>query len=200
MRSAVSGNTPCLLVSEYVRRILRMYVSYSSVLHAVMSVSTGPARPQDVCFLQFSATCHHVSVNRSSSSLRCITPATHCWMLSCLCQEANLSWSSGCSDALVCRSLVIDQLKSPKTDCFTPPPPSGHWTNQNTVLVVASQWWWLPVPLFSWCHGKPAIISEHNSSLGSAQKTDMLTSASRPWRHHVLAEVSDHVMCMVKVQ
>ena len=40
---------------------------------------------------------------------------------------------------------------------------------------------------------KPAIISQQNSSLGSAQKTDVLTSASGPQRHHVMAEVSGHV-------
>ena len=40
---------------------------------------------------------------------------------------------------------------------------------------------------------KPAIISLQNSSLGSAQKTYVLTSASRPQRNHVLAEVSSHV-------
>ena len=45
---------------------------------------------------------------------------------------------------------------------------------------------------------KPAIISQQSSSIGSAQKTDVLTSASRQQRHHVLAEVSGHVQCMVR--
>ena len=40
---------------------------------------------------------------------------------------------------------------------------------------------------------KPAIISQQNSSFGSVQKTDMLTSVSGPERLHVLAEVSGHV-------
>ena len=45
---------------------------------------------------------------------------------------------------------------------------------------------------------KPAIISQQTSSLGSVQKTDVLTSASGPQRHHALAEVSSHVKCTVK--
>ena len=40
---------------------------------------------------------------------------------------------------------------------------------------------------------KPAIIFPKNSCLGSAPETDMLTNASGPQRHHVLAEVSGHV-------
>ena len=36
---------------------------------------------------------------------------------------------------------------------------------------------------------KPAIISPPNSSIGSAQKRDVLTSASGLPRHRVLAEV-----------
>ena len=45
---------------------------------------------------------------------------------------------------------------------------------------------------------KPADISQQNSSLGSAQKTDVLTSVCGPQKHYVLAEVSGHVYCTVK--
>ena len=40
---------------------------------------------------------------------------------------------------------------------------------------------------------KPATISQPNSSLGSALKTDVLTSASGLQGHYILAEISGHV-------
>ena len=40
---------------------------------------------------------------------------------------------------------------------------------------------------------KPAIISQQNSSLSSAQKIDVLTCAPGLQRHHVLAETGGHV-------
>ena len=45
---------------------------------------------------------------------------------------------------------------------------------------------------------KPAVVFWPNSSLKSAQKTDVLTSSSRPQGRHVLAQVSSHVLCTVK--
>ena len=44
---------------------------------------------------------------------------------------------------------------------------------------------------------KPAIIAP--TKFNSAHKTYLLTSASRPQRHHVWAEVGGHVQCTVKV-
>ena len=46
---------------------------------------------------------------------------------------------------------------------------------------------------------KPAIISKQNSHFSSVQKTEILTSASRLQKHHVLAEVSGHI-CIVHSQ
>ena len=48
-------------------------------------------------------------------------------------------------------------------------------------------------PCFCDAMDKPATLYPPNSSLGSAQNTDMLTSASRLQRLHVLAEVSGRV-------
>ena len=47
---------------------------------------------------------------------------------------------------------------------------------------------------------KPAIVFPLNSSLRSVQETEVLTSVSGPLWHHVLAEVSSHVWCIVKAQ
>ena len=40
---------------------------------------------------------------------------------------------------------------------------------------------------------KPAIISQENLHLGSAQKTEVFTSPLGLQRYHVLAEISGHV-------
>ena len=75
------------------------------------------------------------------------------------------------------RSPDIDRLKSQKTDCSNPPQDLGP---------IKIQFRWSSVPLFSWCRGETFC---YFPTLGSLQKTDMLTSASGPQRHHVLAEV-----------
>ena len=79
------------------------------------------------------------------------------------------------SDTHVRQSLVIDWLKPQKTDCSKPPQDFG---------LTKIWFWWSHVPLFLRCCGQ-AIISQQNSSLVSAWKTDMLTSASRLQRQHV---------------
>ena len=51
-------------------------------------------------------------------------------------------------------------------------------------------------PVFRCFYGaadKPAVISQQNLSLGSVQRTDVLTSAPGPQRHHVMAGVNGHV-------
>ena len=72
-------------------------------------------------------------------------------------------------------------------------------SNLQDFGPIKVHFWWSHVPLFYSATDKPAIIPQQNSSLGSAQKTDMLTSASRPQRHHVLAEVCGHT-CIVHSQ
>ena len=47
-----------------------------------------------------------------------------------------------CSDAHFPRSLVTDQLKSPKIECSNPPQDLGP---------SKIQFWWSHVPLFLWC-------------------------------------------------
>ena len=66
------------------------------------------------------------------------------------------------------------------------------WSDYNTVLVVSC-----PTDFYG-AADKPAIISQQNSSLGSAQKTDVLTSSSGPQRRYVSVEVSGHVSCTVR--
>ena len=86
------------------------------------------------------------------------------------------------SDERFGRSLVMNQLKSQKTDCSNP-----LWTLVRLKYGSGG----LVSHCFYGAVDKPAIISQQNSSLGSAQ--DMLTSAHGLQRHNVLAEVSGHV-------
>ena len=88
------------------------------------------------------------------------------------------------SAAHFCQSQVTDWLKS-KADCSNPPQDLGS---------IKRQFWWSHVPLLYGAADKPALISKQNSSLGSEQKIDVLTSASGLQRKHVLAKVSGHAL------
>ena len=71
-------------------------------------------------------------------------------------------------------------------------PPSGPWSDWNNSCGG----------LVSHCFydvaDRPSIVSPPNSSLRSAQKTEVLTTASEPVGHDVWAEVSSPVWCTVK--
>ena len=76
-------------------------------------------------------------------------------------------------------------IKIPKDQLYQPPQDLG------------------PIKIQSWCFvsycfddavNKPAIIFPPNSSLRSEQNTNVLTSASGQQGHHVLAEVSGHII------
>ena len=86
------------------------------------------------------------------------------------------------SDAHFRQSPVTDQLKSPKTNCPNPPQDLGP---------IKIWFWWSHVRLFLWCHGQACCYFPTKfKPQFSAKKTDVLTSASGPQRHHVLAEVA----------
>ena len=91
---------------------------------------------------------------------------------------------AGDSDAHFRRSPVIDRLKSKRP--IVPNP-----LRTFVRLKYSSD------GIVSYCFygeaGKPAIISQQNLSLGSVQRTDVLTSAPGPQRHHVMAGVNGHV-------
>ena len=76
------------------------------------------------------------------------------------------------------------RLKYQKTDCSNP----SHDLNPIKIRFGG-----LVSSCFYDAADKPAVIAQQNSSLGSVQKTDVLTRTSGPQRRHVLAEVSGHV-------
>lgn len=88
------------------------------------------------------------------------------------------------SDAHFCLSPFKCQL-NPKRP-FVPTP--------LRTLVWLKRFWWSRVPLhcFYGAICKPAVIYQQNSSLSSVQKMDLLTCASGPQRHYVLATVTGH--------
>ena len=93
-----------------------------------------------------------------------------------------------CSDAHFHQSLVINQ--SQKTDCSpTPSGPWSDWNNSSSGLVSHC---------FYDAMDRPSVVFTLNSSLRSMQNTEVLTIASGPLGHHVLAEVRGLVHCMVK--
>ena len=105
------------------------------------------------------------------------------WQCLYLPRVTNCSVTN-CSDPHFCLSLGINWLKSRKTDCSNPHQDCGPI--EVTVLVVLC-------PFFFYSADKPAIDFPPNSSLWSAQKTEVLTGAFGPLGHHVLDEVSGHV-------
>ena len=85
------------------------------------------------------------------------------------------------SDAHFHQSLVVDRLKSQKTNCFN--------LHQDLGLIKM-QFWWSCVPFiylfiifFNDAADKPFVFPP-NSSLRFKQKTGALTSLSRPQGHH----------------
>ena len=93
-------------------------------------------------------------------------------------------------DAHCRRSPVIDLIKIPKDWLFQPPQALGP---------IKIKFWWSRVPMFLWCCGQACYISKQKSSLGSVQKTDVLTSGFGPQRHHILDKVKWPCIVQVKV-
>ena len=91
-----------------------------------------------------------------------------------------------------CLLLLVSghRLKKNNPDCSHP---------HQDLGPIDTQFWWSCVPFILYdATDKPAIVFPPNSSLKSVQNTNVWTSASELQGHHVLAEVSSHVVYRVK--